>query len=98
MERRIAKVEGRYLQGEPNERFSGTISFESHSDCIYYQWRINTKDGEWGQSAIPVSFRVIPEDGDSFEYALEHSIERLRRYRSNRQKVFYVESWSWLHF
>ena len=96
MEKRIAKVEGLYLQSEPNERFSGLISFESRPDCIYCQWRIKTKEGEWFK-AMPVSFHAIPEDEDSFDFALKHSIEGLRRYRSNRQKVFDVENWSWLN-
>ena len=68
MEKRVAKVDGLYLQGEPSERFSGTINFELRPDCIYYQWRIKTKEGECFK-AIPVSFRIIPKDENSFEFA-----------------------------
>ena len=96
MEKRVAKVEGLYLQGEPDERFSGTVDFEFRSDCIYYQWRIKTDEEKWFK-AIPVSLYIIPKDRDSFEFALEHSIEGLRRYRSNRKKVFDVESYAWLN-
>jgi len=96
MKKRVAKVDSLYLQGKPNERFPGTVSFELRSDCIYYQWRIKTKAGEW-LNAMPVSFRTIPKDEDSFEFALNHSIEGLRRYRSNRQKLFDVENWTWLN-
>ncbi len=95
MEKRIAKVSGLYLQGELNEQFNGEITFEARPDCIYYQWRIKTKDDEC-YKAMPVSFRVIPKDIDSFEFALEHALEGLRRYRSNRQKLFDVEQWMWL--
>ena len=91
MEKRVAKVEGLYLQGEPNECFSGTITFELRPDCICYGWSINTKEGIW-LKGMSVSLRVIPEDKEYFEFALQHSLEGLRRYRSNRQKVFDVES------
>ncbi len=74
MEKRVAKVEGLYLQGEPNECFSGTITFELRPDCICYGWSINTKEGIW-LKGMSVSLRVIPEDKEYFEFALQHSLE-----------------------
>jgi hypothetical protein len=89
MEKRIAHVVGSCLVSTPSEPFVGQITFDLHPECVYYEWRIKTKGGDWGLSR-PVSLRVVPNGADPFEYALQHAIEGLRRYRSNRKRVFEI--------
>src|SRR6516164_1623982 len=93
---RIASVSGILRHHRPGIYFRGIIKLELRVDCVYYTWRLEAEDGEFlGYLARPVSKKIVPEGSDSFEFALAHAIEGIRRYRFGRVRPFEIQSWEW---
>ena len=95
---RTARVAGFSLWGtrQPGKPFTGTVRLERREACIYYTWALHDEEGQFlSYVGRPVSFRAIPRGQDAMEWALQHAIEGIRRYRMNRQRVFTVEDWRW---
>lgn len=96
---RRASVAGLYnwQAKPPGEPYQGSIQFEHRQDCVYYTVRLEREDGSFVAGfSRPVSKRVIPAEVDVFEYALQHALEGIRRYRVDRRPTFTVETWKWL--
>ena len=94
---RQATVEGTMLAYRPGAKFVGTIKFELRSDCIWYEWRMQSDTGEYmGSASRSVSLRVVPEGDDPFEYALEHATENIRRSRTDRRSAYEVTKSEWI--
>lgn len=80
----------------PGKKFHGTIEIERRDGCMYYVWRLQDDQGEFlAQVGQSVSFCVIPDGQDPFEYTLSHAIEGLRRYRIGRKRSFDVVHTEW---
>jgi hypothetical protein len=96
MKKRLATVIGVRLNSPDAVRFDGKIELDLRHDSVYYVWKLHHPDGEFlGSKCQPVSFRIIPEDEDRFEFALKHVIESINRTRYSWKKVFKVENCFW---
>ena len=97
---RIAKIQGVCIHPEYKGDFSGEVLLETRKDCVYYNWTIHRIDGAFIGTFIasvsrPVSFKVIPDGENPFEYALNHAIVGINKYRITRKKAFQVKNWQW---
>lgn len=93
---RVVEIQGVCIHPEYKGDFSGEVLLESREDCVFYTWTIHRADGTFlGSVSRPVSFKVIPSDEDPFEYALNHAIVGINKYRMTRRKAFQVENWQW---
>jgi hypothetical protein len=80
----------------PGAPFRGRVELDLRGDCVYYIWRVETTDGELVASGSrAVSLRVVPSGQDAMEFALDHALEGIRRYRVGREYPFEVASWKW---
>lgn len=96
MKKRLATVIGIKLDSPDATRFEGKIELDLRDDSVYYVWKLHRPDGEFlGSKGQGVSFRIIPEDEDRFEFALRHAIESINRTRYSRKKSFKVEDYFW---
>lgn len=96
-ESRKAIVRGRYQTGVEQGSFDGHVFMEERYDCIYYSWDLTSHQVSRLQGkSRPVSYRVIPEGVNRFEYALKHALESIKRARWGRKKVFEITSHEWV--
>ncbi|MGH7847790.1 MAG: hypothetical protein ACREQW_21820 [Candidatus Binatia bacterium] len=97
-----------YLQpGRRDKPFVGTIELElrqgaderdKNEKWIYYFWRLDTPAGEFVWAASNgVSFRVIPDKEEPFQFALLHAVENIQRKRHGRKRVLRVEGYEWIN-
>ena len=93
---RVAEIQGVCIHPDCKGNFSGEVLLESREDCVYYTWTIHRVDGTFlGSVSRPISFKAIPDDEDPFEYALNHAITGINKYRVTRRKAFQVKKWQW---
>jgi hypothetical protein len=96
IDNRVVEIRGVCIHPDYKGDFSGEILLESRKDCVYYIWTLHRVDGTFlGSKSVPVSFKVIPNGENPFEYALNHAIVGINRYRMGRTKAFHVENWQW---
>jgi hypothetical protein len=96
VKKRTAIVDGYRLDSANDARFEGKIEFDLHDDCVYYIWELESAGGDFlGGKGQQVSFHIIPENEDMFEFALKHAIENINRARQMRKRVFRVETFFW---
>jgi hypothetical protein len=93
---RVVEISGLCIHPDFEGDFIGEILFELGEGFIYYTWTIKRIDGEFlGQVSLPVSLRVIPENANKFEFALDHALTGINKYRMTRKKSFLVKNWKW---
>jgi len=93
---RVVEIQGVCIHPEYKGDFSGEVLLESREDCVYYTWTIRRVDGTYlACVGRPVSFKVIPNSENPFEYALNHAIVGINKYRFTRRKAFQVKNWQW---
>jgi len=91
-----AKIQGTYQSNEVVKHFTGIITLEERSDCIYFTWIAEDTDGNFlGSVSQPITYKIIPEGVDRFEYALNYTLNNVNTYRINRVKRFKVGSAVW---
>jgi len=103
---RKAAVRGIYMSDSGDKPFVGTIELElrqgaderdKNEKWIYYFWRLDTRTGEFVWAASNgVSFRVIPDKEDPFQFALLQAVENIQRKRHGRKRVLRVEGYEWV--
>jgi hypothetical protein len=82
------KISGIYSFDGVTGPFKGTVTFDEGEDVIYYRWNLYDKEGQFlGHRSMPVRFQQIPRGQDKLEFAREHAMEGIRRYRIGRQKI-----------
>jgi hypothetical protein len=93
---RIANVKGVHYFSNKPESFIGKLTFKKSEDSVVSSWHILSEDGKFlGFKTQGVHHNIIPEGVDDFDFALNHAIEGLRRYRLNRKRVYVPQSWEW---
>ena len=93
---RAVEIKGVCIHPDYRGDFSGQVLLESREDCIYYTWTMHRDGGIFlGSVSRSVSFKVIPQDENPFEYALNHAIAGINKYRMTRRKAFQVKNWQW---
>lgn len=93
---KITDIQGTCIHPDYQGKFAGEIILELRKYAIYYTWTIHKSDGSFLASVSrSVSFRVMPSDKNSFDYALSHAIEGINKYRMLRKKAFIVDKWEW---
>jgi hypothetical protein len=104
---RKATVSGIYSSDGGDKPFVGTIQLElrqgaderdKNEKWIYHFWRLDTLTGEFVWAASnDVSFRVIPDIEEPFQFALLHAVENIQRKRHGRKRVLRVERYDWVN-
>ena len=104
---RKAAVRGIYMADSGDTPFIGTVELElrqrsderdKNEKWVYYSWRLHTPTGEfvWAASNA-VSFRIIPDTEEPFQFALLNAVENIQRKRHGRKRVFRVEGYDWVN-
>ena len=94
--KRTVKIQGTCIHPDYKAHFTGQVLLESREDRIYYTWTIHRDDGTFLASVSrPVYYRVIPNGENPLEYALNHAIVGINRYRMMRRKAFQVKNGHW---
>ena len=93
---RVAMVSGDCSLPDHIGPFVGRIEFWKHVDGVAYQWRFVVVDGHFlALRGMGVSEHIIPLNSDPYEFALQHALEGIRRYRINRRRVYHQVTAHW---
>jgi len=93
---KVAEIQGACIHPDWKGDFSGEVLLELREDCVYYTWTLNRVDGTFLSCVSrPVSFKVMPEGENPFEYALNHAIVGINKYRMTRKRAFQLKNWKW---
>lgn len=93
---RVALVSGDCSLQDHEGPFSGRIEFRKLTNQIIYEWRFVDANGKFlALRSAGVSAHVIPPASDPYDFALQHALEGIRRYRINRKHVYHSVKVHW---
>ena len=90
MTRRVP-IRGRALGTD--DEVVGQIDVERQKSMTSYVWRLETRGGVFAaQQSRHIDDREVPDGQDPIEYAIQHAMNGINRYRILRKRAFEVEA------